>query len=164
MIEVYVGIDPGVTGGISTIINGHAEVYPMPVIGRVVDGRHLRLMLCDFDPLKTLIAIEEQYYVPGQRGVKTNLVNFGKLQGVCDGLPLSYIVINAKEWKSVVLKGLPWQKTNSDHKEVSVQYVKQKYLYINLKCTEKCTKDSHDLADAVCIAEYALLRGGEETL
>lgn len=160
----YIGIDPGLTGAIATIVDRHIEVYPMPVIGKVVDGRHLRLMLSNFDSLSTLVGIEEQYYVPGQRGVKTNLVNFGKIQGVCDGLPLSYIIFNAKEWKSVILKGLPWQKSNPDHKAVSVQYVKQKYLYINLKRTEKCTKDDHNLADAVCIAEYASLRGGEEAL
>lgn len=176
MKRIVIGFDPGKTGAIATIINGHVEVCPMPVIpDGNLDITGIKKMILELKVMassigeEVFIGIEKQSCraITRPKSIHTNALNYGKLLGMLEGW-ISFIEIDPREWKSKILVGLPWKKKKGAktnvHKKVSIGYVLKKYPNINLFPTENCKVPSHDLADAVCIAEYARLRGGEEAL
>ncbi len=154
---MIIGIDPGLTGGICLRFpTEHCEVFPMPVIPKVgIDLQELNKLLridtwADSDNI--LVVIEKVHAMPKQ-GVVSMFkfgMGYGQLQGLCVGLGYPYILVTPQQWKKTILAGYDWK----GNKDSSVAYVKQRYPDVNLRPTDRCRKDSHGLADAVCLAQY----------
>ena len=58
---------------------------------------------------------------------------------------LEYQLINPTGWRKY---------TNTHTKQDSIDYVKNKYPNVSLLATEKSRIDNHNIADAICIADY----------
>jgi len=149
---IYIGIDPGQKGYIVVIGDDNKPyLQPMPILNGEVDEADLKQFLETEKDYTPFVTIEKQLIFPGQ--AKTNFViglQYGQIRGICAGLGIGYIVVHPSTWKSVILKGLNWK----DNKDVSIQYVKQKYPDIELRASVRCKKDNDNMADAICLAEY----------
>ncbi len=157
-MSYFVGIDPGLNGGIC-ILDGDEmspAVYVMPTV-KVGTKNHI-----DPHALRDIIAsrnvqevvIERVGARPGQ-GV-TSMFSFGYgagiIEGVCAARFIPYRFVTPQAWQKKILEGLPKDGTKS-----SVVYCKRKFPLIDWRETPRC-KNAHDgMTDAACIAMYGLL-------
>ena len=153
---IVVGVDPGKEGAIACISENGAEAEPMPLIGKEIDGRYFVNWLRDRDP--DLVIVEKVGAMPGNGGV--SMFTFGKgyglILGVLEAGGYAYRLATPQSWKKVVLSGTSRDKT------AAIEHVHRRYPEVNLTPGKK--RIPHDgMADAVCIAEYALA-GREVTL
>ena len=152
---IIIGIDPGITGGISVLENKKIiEVYDTPTMidgkknKRQVNGAQVTNIIKD-NLKKTeevVVVVEQVNAMPGQ-GV-TSMFNFGQsfgvIKGICSALSLPIYFVRPSKWK----KHFNLIKTN---KEASRTKVIEIYPEISHKLSRK--KDSNK-ADAILIARY----------
>jgi len=152
---IIIGIDPGITGGISVLENKKIiEVYDTPTMidgkknKRQVNGAQVTNIIKD-NLKKTeevVVVVEQVNAMPGQ-GV-TSMFNFGQsfgvIKGICSALSLPIYFVRPSKWK----KHFNLIKTN---KEASRTKVIEIYPEISNKLSRK--KDSNK-ADAILIARY----------
>jgi len=152
---IIIGIDPGVSGGISILENKKVlEVFDMPTM---IDGKKNKkqingaevanIIRRQLDLKKDIVIIVEHVNaMPGQ-GV-TSMFNFGQSFGVIKGISAALNVplylIRPARWK----KHFDLLKTNKDASRTKVIEV---YPKISSKLSRK--KDSNK-ADAILIARY----------
>lgn len=162
-IVVIIGIDPGLKGGIcrASVTSDYWFTYAMPVAGGGIDLFELREILTVplSNPPAKLVVIEKVHNMPKDGGSSSFKFGdgFGSLKGICVGLGLPFILVTPQQWKKTVLVGYDWK----GNKGTSIVYVRQRYPHLSLKPTEGCRKDSHGLADAVCLAEYGVRMMGD---
>jgi len=147
--NIYIGIDPGQSGGIARIVSdGKPVVWPMPVTTK--DLWEILHVGCIQPEYKTIVFIEKVHSMPGQ-GVASTFkfgVNYGKLLGMLAALSVRYEEIPPRTWQ----KGLgipPRDKARNESKTAFKNRLKAKaqQLYPNIKFTLKT-------CDAMLIAEY----------
>jgi Holliday junction resolvasome RuvABC endonuclease subunit len=166
-MKLYIGIDPGINGGIACLDKKGKMVY-LDVMSTIKIGTKNRLNLreissllfgwassYDFQCDKTvaIIAIEHQRAMPKQ-GVSSTFTigqGFGQLEGICAGLNLPYTIVMPREWQKEMFKGLPKGKPK-DHSKLIAQ---QLFPDITFKKSARCTKIHDGMTDAILIAEYA---------
>lgn len=110
---------------------------------------------------KPLVAVERVSAMrKGEQGPKQGVsstftfgMGYGKVLGVVEVLGLPLVEPMPQAWQKLVLKG------RSGGKEASVAYCLSRYPDVSLLPTPKSKKPSHGLADALCLAEYALRQG-----
>ena len=152
---IIIGIDPGITGGISVLENKRIiEVYDMPTMidgkknKRQVNGAQVTNIIRErLDGGKEIIVVVEHVNaMPGQ-GV-TSMFNFGQsfgvIKGICSALSIPIYFVRPTKWK----KHFNLIKTNKDASRTKVIEV---YPEISSKLSRK--KDSNK-ADAILIARY----------
>ena len=152
---IIIGIDPGITGGISVLENKRIiEVYDMPTMidgkknKRQVNGAQVTNIIRErLDGGKEIIVVVEHVNaMPGQ-GV-TSMFNFGQsfgvIKGICSALSIPIYFVRPTKWK----KHFNLIKT---HKDASRTKVIEIYPNISSKLSRK--KDSNK-ADAILIARY----------
>ena len=145
---LYIGIDPGKSGGIATI--------------KIVDENKIQLVYMEYsdDNLKLVTSnallhkgpvfavVEKVGAMPGQ-GV-TSMFNFGKsygyILGVLEARGISYQLVPPQTWKK--------EFSLSSDKNKSIEVCKRLFPSVNLKRTERCTKDHDGMAEALLLAEY----------
>lgn len=157
MNRIYVGIDPGKTGGIA-VLGDEIRLFPMP------DESNPELMrtifkgfISDTDNYKVIL--ERPVLIPHivkkvcpkckswistavmQQGVLTSLINYGILIGLLKAYSIPYEEIESSKWKKAF-------KLTKD-KKLSIAMAKQ--LYPELTDT---IKQKDGLAEALLIAEY----------
>ncbi len=153
----YVGIDPGLSGAIAVLFDDDRQPlwHPMPTVRsgkkRAIDGALARDWI--FDPMESsLVAIEKVGAMPGQ-GV-TSCFSFGagwgKIQGVCDGLRLPYVMVAPQTWKKKILDGLGHDKT------ATIRYCMMRWPTLGL-IAPGCRTPHDGAADALCLALFAKL-------
>jgi crossover junction endodeoxyribonuclease RuvC len=164
--DVVIGIDPGISGGISVIdkdtgipISGK----PMPVTKskkNSIDPNGLASLLsqydggyvCDEKVYVVLLVIIEQVHSMPKQGV-ASVFSFGRSLGIIEGvvgtLGLPYQFVTPQRWKKVVLDGF----ANKD-KNDSIAYCNRRWPGFDLKATERSRKSHDGIADALCMAEY----------
>jgi len=169
MSKTIIGIDPGLDGAIAVFEDNFlTHVCPMPILKstgkKIIRSLDMREIKDKLDMLREhqeiLVVIEKVHSMPKQ-GVASTFkfgLGYGQIQGICVGLGIPFILVTPQQWKKVVLNGYGWK----GDKTASIRYVQQKYINLDLKKTEKCRTPHDGKADAVCIAEYALLRGAKE--
>lgn len=141
------GIDPGKNGGIA-ILEGE--------IGHV-DLIHV-LPYTDLEMLRTadilngedcMAVVEKVGAMPGQ-GV-TSMFNFGQgfgyIRGVLEAKRIPYELVPPQKWKK--------EFSVTSDKNSSIEVCKRLFPMVNLKRTERCTKDHDGMAEALLMAEYA---------
>ena len=162
MFTTWMGIDPGLKGGIAVQYAHQASrAIPIPTTDGKFDPPEISRMidsLLDCDPLfglrPTLVYIEDVHAMPGQ-GV-TSMFNFGfgvgLLHGILAAKGLTVYRVNPIRWKNRVLKN------RTKDKLVAIQYCLDNFPEVNLG------KKPHDgMADALCISEYARWFHSENT-
>ena len=143
------GIDPGKTGAMCFMTDD--EVIPMlfPLAGKELDLWLISEFVKAQLPID-LAVIEKVGAMPGQ-GV-TSMFTFGlatgMLHGIVAGLGIPRQAVTPQRWKKIVLSGTPKDK------DAAIAYCRRKYPDVSLLPTPRSKVNNHNLADAICIAEY----------
>jgi crossover junction endodeoxyribonuclease RuvC len=166
---IYIGIDPGLEGGIVAINSRLAVVaaVPMPTAKQPthneIDVAKIAALLTELrldHAGDLLVAIETlPYGRPGQRGVasaQTMGVNYGMLRGCLETMGIPYFLVGAQRWQKEVCPG------SGDPKLRSIAFCKKALPALDL--TPGAKKKPHDgMADAACIAVWMRKQEGEKT-
>lgn len=143
---VWIGIDPGKSGGIAYINHlGQATV--------TVYSDDSLITLCramNASPIpQSICCLEQVHAFPGQSA--QSQFNFGEsfgyIRGVLETLKVPYQMISPQKWKKEF--GL-----NSD-KQLSIEVCKRLFPDVCLLATPRCTKAHDGMAEALLMAEYA---------
>ena len=147
MIPIYIGIDPGKTGGIALICDGYEEVYPAPVSGSDYLEAEMRMRI----PTGNVrAAIEKQQSMPKQ-GVSSTFKTgegYGLWRGILVGLGVPYEIVTPQTWRKAM--NLP---AGSD-KAASVVLAQRLFPSLSDKLVGPKGGIRDGLAEALLIAEY----------
>ena len=150
------GIDPGKDGGVAIRChNGSWVAFPMPIVGGEVAVAQIADELQTQDVSR--VVIERQQAMPKQGVASTFTIgrNYGKLLGALEARRIPFQEVPAKSWKAKVLKG-----TKKD-KDAAIAYAHRIAPGVELMPGKRTTP--HDgIADAVCMADYALAQEGSQ--
>jgi crossover junction endodeoxyribonuclease RuvC len=146
MHKIYIGIDPGVKGGLAYIVDG-GEVNAIPFNE---DAYRLAIAaLSAIDDAKVVCAVEQVSAMPGQGVV--SMFNFGKgfgwILGTLEAYGVSYELIRPQKWKK--------EFSVTSDKNTSIEVCKRLFPHVSLLPTERCKKDNDGMAEALLLAEYA---------
>lgn len=155
----YVGIDPGLSGGI-TILNKEQHIikkYVMPVIKNKKTEYDIQSIVDIFKNLKLQeelrVFLEKAHVRPisGKRACFMNGFGFGLFQGILEGLKISYELITPQKW----MKEL---EIVSTEQKGSIKWCHRKYPNEQWTKSEH-SKNPHDgLTDSACIAFYCWIK------
>jgi hypothetical protein len=158
---MYIGIDPGISGAVVSIVDGAAVFCDTPTleittgskVKRVIDVAAAAQLLRGLDPRNTYVTIEKVWAMPGggsgpSMGA-TSAFNFGMGYGMWLGIlaayRLQYEQVIPATWKKVMMPGMGKDK---DESRVRVmQLFPEASPHVTLK-------KHHGRADALLIAEY----------
>ena len=149
MKSLFIGIDPGKSGGIAVIDVEEGTTMPAPYSDEAL-LKTIRLVSM-FEPkeAKKVCCLEKVSAMPHQ-GV-TSMFNFGKnygyIKGVLEAFSIPYQEVPPQKWKKEF--GL-----NSD-KAASVEVCKRLFPDVDLLATPRCKKPHDGMAEALLMAEYA---------
>jgi crossover junction endodeoxyribonuclease RuvC len=156
-MRLYLGIDPGISGGIAVLDEaGNAVlVQPMPTAGKDVDAGQLARLLRSLRDLDTatdfhLAAVEHVGAMPGQ-GVCSMFsfgCSWGLARGVLAALGVPVVLVRPQAWKRSVLAGLAHDKA------AAIGYCASRWPGTSL-VLPTCRKPHDGMADALALAEYA---------
>ena len=144
MKTLFIGIDPGKSGGIAFINNRTGEIGTNPfcssaLIELLEEARYYDCVCC----------LEKVGAMPGQGVV--SMFNFGQsvgyIKGMLEAFGIPYQEISPQRWKKEF--GL------SSDKAASVEVCRKLFPSINLLSTPKCKKPHDGMAEALLMAEYA---------
>ena len=149
------GIDPGMSGAIVIIsqIMQTIEIECLPIT-KLAKGEIDILAATQFlQKNKPDLAIIERVHGIPKWGCVQNFnlgKTLGQMIGACSALNIPYQMVRPHEWKQRILVGMDWK----GNKLASVVYIKGKYPDVSLHRTERSRIDDHNIADALCMAEY----------
>lgn len=150
-MTIYIGIDPGLSGGMATIKDGWLPtVVPMPVAGGEIDARAVvedMALLADCG--RVIVVVEAVHSMPKQ-GVASTFKfgkGYGKILGALEAMQIQTELVTPQAWKAVVLAGTPKDK------DAAVAWCRRAYPAVNL-ILPKCRTPHDGMADALCIAEW----------
>lgn len=139
---IYIGIDPGKNGGIAI----------MDDIGVLVTPFSEESLLKKLDGILFLddaICILEHVHAMPKQGVSSTFnfgMNFGFIQGVLKAYKIPFELVSPQKWKK--------EFSCTSDKNTSIDVCKRLFPKVNLKTTERCTKDHDGMAEALLMAEY----------
>ena len=147
MKTIFIGIDPGKSGGIACIDAQSGICYTEPYNNKVL------IDICRDEGWKTtehiMCCLEKVGARPGQGVV--SMFNFGQsvgyIKGVLEAFKIPYQEITPQKWKGEF--GL-----NSE-KAASAEVCRKLFPEISLLATPKCKKPHDGMAEALLMAEYA---------
>ena len=170
-MKVYIGIDPGLDGGIAilpsimdtskkhtwvtpTILNKGKRIYDYKAVYDIIN------MFMYEANWKGMILIEDTPFVPikGVKGVQFSLTAIrslsefvGMVKGLCIAEDWSYDTISAKTWQKDL-----FAHKSGDTKLLSIQFCESVYPQLKpFTKSDRATKPHHGMCDALCIAHYA---------
>ncbi len=146
-MNIYIGIDPGINGGIATINNNFVQAYKMPqTIRDLWELIHEIKSTAELENYSITAALESVWSSP-QMGVKSAFTfgnGFGHLEMALTALGVPYERVRPAVWQKAM-----GCLTKGD-KNVSKRRAQE--LFPALKVT-------HAIADALLIAEFARRAG-----
>ena len=147
-IIIYLGIDPGKSGGYAIISGNKADAFSWD---DTEFAEFCKLLEAGGEPV--VACVERVNAMPGQ-GV-TSMFNFGKSAGFIEGVlttcGIGYQLIRPQQWKK------EFTLIGKD-KSASVAVCKRLFPAVDLRRTERCKTDSDGMAEALLMAEYARRR------
>ena len=158
----FIGIDPGLQGGIATIEGSIVVTRVMPVINskkKTVNHFALTQIFSAFTlPTKAYTLLEDQHSFPKQGVTSTCSLcfGFGALKQCLVDFGVPHEVIPAKDWQKEF--GISGRKGNT--KAQALQICQSLFPDLNLLATERSKKPHEGIVDAVLIAEFARRRYG----
>lgn len=157
-MKYYIGIDIGLDGAISVLNENQKPIFilPMPIIKGKKKNYDIKDITLFFKQLKSERAnIEVIIEKPIPRPIISCNANFMLgaglylFEGIFTALEISYQIVTARTWQKDILKGL-----SKDTKTASILFCKRKWPDVNLKKTDRSTKDHDGISDSLCIALY----------
>lgn len=158
-MNIYIGIDPGKSGGIAYIDDRGAYTFPysdeaLIQIAEKARGRGAILKVDDTRKTVELptvrCCLEKVGAFPGE-GVVASF-SFGKsagfIEGVLQATGIPYQLITPQIWKR------EFSLLKKDKKE-SVKVCRKLFPGVNLLATPRCKKEHDGMAEALLMAEYA---------
>jgi hypothetical protein len=146
-MNIYIGIDPGINGGIATINNNSVQAYKMPqTIRDLWELIHEIKSTAELENYSITAALESVWSSP-QMGVKSAFTfgnGFGHLEMALTALGVPYERVRPQAWQKAM-----GCLTKGD-KNVSKRRAQE--LFPAIKVT-------HAIADALLIAEFARRAG-----
>jgi hypothetical protein len=164
MSKRFIGIDPGLSGGIAIIYAGtdmDVQVYPMPMAGKDLDLTRLaQILRCGWpvDMAKEMVVavVENVHAMPGQ-GV-TSMFKFGFVTGAVHGvlatLGIPRYLVAPQTWKKKILAD------TAKDKQAAIDWCSRVYSGVSLLETPRCKKAHSGMADALAMAEYCRITYG----
>lgn len=155
MPSFFVGVDPGLSGGLAIIQDESylVECCPIPVCAHEIDADTLLNKLRMYDTRRMIACIEKVHSFPGQ-GAKSTFTfaqSYGTVIGVIATL-CAYWLVPPKTWQKQMLEGTA---AHLDTKERSALAAKRLWPGEPFTATEQCRKIHSGMTDATLIAEYA---------
>jgi len=150
---IYVGIDPGLKGGVAVLSSAEPRTFTFAEAeGRVNAGVLFQDLLMIGGPF--VAAVEKVHSMPAQ-GVASSFkfgVNYGIILGVLASLRPSPRVelVTPQAWKKLILAGM----NRDDQKQAAIDYCARAFPGVDL-VQKGCRKPHDGIADALCLAEYA---------
>ena len=104
-MAIYVGIDPGKSGGIAILWPDETLVYATPMTGSEYDEQGMARLIPATSAVR--VAIERQQAFPKQGGVSnfTTGTGYGLWRGMLATLALPYDIVQPQAWRKAL--GLP---------------------------------------------------------
>lgn len=152
MKNAFLGIDPGLKGGLALIDGEDIIVLPMPTIGGEIDIAGLRTFLVDHAPKIKHAVIEHVWALPKQ-GAPSGF-KFGKLCGIIEALVVAagipYTLVTPQKWMKVMHHGVA---SKEDTKNRGILVCQRLFPAVNL-IPERCRTPHDGMSDALQMAEY----------
>lgn len=131
----YIGVDPGKNGAIAVVYPDGIKVIPMPIVDKEIDAH----AIIGFVPFDDSIVYIEKVWRPFKLIYMTGII-----EGIFMSLEIQVNKVAPSTWRKKVLKN--YRATKSD----AIIYCNKTYPQLQLGF-------NHNLAEAVCIAEYGRL-------
>ena len=161
----YIGIDPGLSGGIAFINSGDHFAFVMPTISlskkQVLDNLTVSQLFSGLDHTQCYAILEQQQAMPKQ-GVTSMFsigYGFGALKQCLVDFTIPHEVVRAQIWQKEF--GISGRKGNT--KTQALRICQDLFPYLILLATERSKKPHEGIVDAVLIAEYARRRFRDNT-
>lgn len=149
-MTLYIGIDPGLSGGIAIIRDQAVTTTPMPLAGGELDIAELANWLRRWDVAQGIAVVEKAQSMPKQ-GIASAFnygTGYGQVLGLLTALRIRTELVRPTEWKKVILAG------TAKDKDAAIAYVRRAFPGVSLLASMKSTKMHDGMADALCLAEY----------
>jgi crossover junction endodeoxyribonuclease RuvC len=157
-MSIIVGIDPGLSGAIAILQEGHPpSVIDTPTTTIKSGKKNKRMfvestmvtMLATLDPKQTHVAMEKIHSMPGQ-GVAAMFSmgeGYGLWRGILAALYIPYTLVTPQAWKKEMMAGMGKEKSASCYR------AQQLFPGVEVFGPKGGAKDGR--GDALLIAEYA---------
>lgn len=140
---IYVGIDPGLAGGIG-VIRGDSDIKAMKYEPKTL----IELLKQFADDSHVQFFVEHVHAMPKQ-GVTSTFnfgMGFGRILGILEAFNRDYILVKPQTWKRAM-------GVTAD-KQTSIRKSQELFPQVSLLPTPRCRVPSDGLAEALLIAEY----------
>lgn len=173
MKESFIGVDIGKNGGLSCILStGEIIAIKVPIVGDDYDIKAIGEFFIKYGleyEERVHCVIEDVASIFGA-SAKANFQfgrGLGVIQGIVQSFGIPFTMVNPKVWQKEVWQGVkivenptgkllksgkPQYKT--DTKATSLIACKRLFPHVNLKATERSTKDHDGIVDSLLMAEY----------
>ncbi|MFN3453470.1 MAG: hypothetical protein ACK41T_00820 [Pseudobdellovibrio sp.] len=148
---MIIGIDSGKSGAFAIMEREEINLIPMPLIDKEIDVKAISDMLLEIRSEIKLVVLEDIFAIPSH-GASSMLSfgrNHGRIEGVLIALKIPYIMISAKTWQNVLLKGVLGDTTKTRAYKVASKL----FPLVELKKGRSKNYDE-GFVDALLIAEY----------
>lgn len=173
--KIFIGIDPGKSGAVAALKeDGAVDLCTLiPIAGNYIDAATLSDIIYERYAYCNVVAcLEKVSAMPGQ-GVSSTFnfgVSYGIIMGVLSSMTIPYYLVTPQAWRKDVLVGLPKQakvkgqkKTDAERsqdrqviKQATIDYCRRAWPELSLLASPRSKKPHDGMADALCIAKYAL--------
>ena len=163
---IYIGIDPGLDGGIAIKKPSGIETVIMPTTTIKKAGKNKRVI--DHDGVKEIFevfkseqcyAIIEEQQAMSKGGIKQGVISmvtigvgFGALLQVLTDFDIDFKRINPHDWQK------EFRIANGDTKAQALEVCQNLFPKLNLLGTKKSRVSHKGIVDAVLIMEYGIMK------
>ncbi len=139
---IYIGIDPGLSGGIGVIYPDNTAISYMYKSSKLIE---VIKSLVDED---VYITVEQVHAMPhqGVTSMFTFGTGYGTILGIIEALGREYHLVNPQTWKKLI--GVTFDKSTS------IRKAQKLFPNVSLLPTPRCRKPSDGMAESLLIAEY----------
>lgn len=165
----YIGIDPGKSGGIAVLNKRFSPptvecAVPLPLAGKEIDYARLGDLIYHYNELDLVVACIEKVGPMVHRRKDGSLAKEGTVSMFTFGIGVGalYGIMAAFHIKTYKVAPQTWKKhvlaDTSRDKESAIAFCRMVYPDISLLATERSKKPHTGIADALCIATYAIIK------
>ena len=167
--KLFMGIDVGSKGFISTQINGVWEHYSIEDNDLYQLSEIMRQIRSKYAQIACVIEDVRQIFGSSAKSTFNFGFNKGYLIGLLAANNIPYTLVQPKEWqkemwglhdmvvtyKKVVVKGKEVSKKEVNTKQTSINCAKRLFPTMDLRKSERCKNIDDNKVDSVLMAEYA---------
>lgn len=150
-MDAFLGVDPGLSGGLALISKDGVIFEPMPCLDGVLDLAALTRWIRAHQPRIRVAFLEAVHAMPKQ-GVSSSFKFgrvYGNVEGVLAALGVPYVLVSPQRWQKVMHAGIEGQT-----KQKSLVAVSRLFPNLDLRATPRSRTAHEGIAEALLIAEY----------